>query len=268
MPTSKRERQRAGREARRAAAQAALKRRQRTRRIAALVGLFVLIFVIGFVISQSGDGEEEVATEGSTTTTTEAAEPGTAPCPAADGSSEQKKNFDGPPRQCLEKGKQYTAVLETDIGVIKWKLDREKAPNTVNNFVFLARYHAYDDVPFHRVIPDFVVQGGDVEMGNGRGGPGYQFGDELPEPSDYKEGSIAMANSGPNTNGSQFFIVTSAKGAETLVQAVGGEAKYSLFGEVIEGMDVVKAIEADGAEDGTPKVVHKMIKVTIEESEA
>ena len=139
----------------------------------------------------------------------------------------------------------------------------------MNSFVFLARYRAYEDVPFHRVIPDFVVQGGDVELGNGRGGPGYEFPDELPDPGDYKAGSLAMANSGPNTNGSQFFIITSDTGAQTLTQAVGGKANYSLFGEVIEGMDVVKAIEADGAEDpNPPKVVHKMTKVTIEESDA
>ena len=107
--------------------------------------------------------------------------------------------------------------------------------------------------------------GGDPN-GDGTGGPGYQFEDELPEPEDYQAGSLAMANSGPNTNGSQFFIVTSEQGAESLVQAVGGTANYSLFGQVTEGMDVVKKIEADGDGSGTPKTVHKITKVTIKES--
>src|SRR5207248_1229238 len=110
--------------------------------------------------------------------------------------------------------------------------DATKAPFTVNNFVVLARYHFFDGVPFHRVIPDFVLQGGDAEKGDGTGGPGYTFKDELPKAGDYKAGSLAMANSGPNTNGSQFFVVTSAKGAKTLVDAVGGKANYTLFGQV------------------------------------
>src|SRR5688500_5892624 len=184
-----------------------MRKRQQRRRVAAFVGLVAVISMIGLAISlSSGDEGTDVASDASTTTTVAA---GSSPCPAADGSSEQKKTFDGPPRQCLERGKEYTAVFETDVGTFKVGLDREKAPNTVNNFVFLARYHAYDDVPFHRVIPDFAVQGGDVEMGNGQGGPGYEFADELPEPGDYKEGSMAMANSGPDTNGSQFFILPS-----------------------------------------------------------
>jgi cyclophilin family peptidyl-prolyl cis-trans isomerase len=102
------------------------------------------------------------------------------------------------------------------------------------------------------------VQGGDPK-GDGTGGPGYQFADELPQKGAYKIGSLAMANSGPNTNGSQFFVITGDQG-------VSLPPSYSLFGSVTDGMDVVKKIEADGDTSGTPKVVHKMVKVTIEES--
>ena len=128
---------------------------------------------------------------------------------------------------------------------------------TVNNFVFLARNRAYEDVPFHRVIPGFVVQGGDVEKGDGTGGPGYEFADELPEQGEYEIGSVAMANSGPDTNGSQFFVITGDQG-------VSLPPNYSLFGKVTDGLDVVKKIEADGSPGGTPTVTHKIVKVTIE----
>jgi cyclophilin family peptidyl-prolyl cis-trans isomerase len=151
--------------------------------------------------------------------------------------------------------------METDAGTISITFDAKAAPKTVNNFVVLARYHFFDGLTFHRVIPGFVLQGGDPE-GTGRGGPGYQFADELPASvTDYKAGSLAMANSGPNTNGSQFFIVVSDSGGAQLSKPL-----YSLFGQVTAGMDVVKKIEDDGGSDGTPKVVHKMTKVTITES--
>jgi cyclophilin family peptidyl-prolyl cis-trans isomerase len=272
VPTDKRERQRAGREARRAAARAAQKRAARRRQIISIVALLAVVVGIGLFINLSGgDGDGGPAdSASSTTTTSEASEQqavGTSPCPAEDGSSEKKTSFDGPPQPCLEDGVRYAAQVETDAGTFTIELDREKAPNTVNNFVFLARYHAYDGVPFHRVIKDFVVQGGDVALQNGTGDAGYKFDDELPAPEDYEEGSVAMANSGPNTNGSQFYIVVSEAGAKTLVEAVGGEAKYSLFGKVTNGMEVVKKIEADGSETGTPAVVHKIVKVTITEQE-
>ena len=270
MPTDKRERQRAGREARRAEVRAAQKRAQRRRQIISIVALLAVVIGIGLFINLSGGDDEGTDTASSTTTTSEASEQqavGTSPCPAADGSSEKKAEFDGPPQPCLTDGAAYSAVVETDVGSFTIALDREKAPQTVNNFVFLARYHAYDGVPFHRVIKDFVVQGGDVALQNGTGDAGYKFDDELPAPEDYEEGSVAMANSGPNTNGSQFYIVVSEAGAKTLVEAVGGEAKYSLFGKVTDGMSVVKQIEADGTVAGTPDVVHKIVNVTITEQE-
>jgi cyclophilin family peptidyl-prolyl cis-trans isomerase len=268
VPTDKRERQRAGREARRAAARAAQQRAQRRRQIISIVALVAVVGSIAVFISLSGgntDDNVDAGAKPSTTTTAEgsttstaAATPGTAECPPAEGAAEPKKSFDGAPKDCLTPGATYTADVETDLGKFVIQLDAEKAPKTVNSFVFLSRYKAYEGAPFHRVIPGFVVQGGDVEKGDGTGGPGYEFADELPKQGEYKVGSVAMANSGPNTNGSQFFVVTGDQGASR-------PPNYSLFGEVTSGMDVVKKIEADGDPSGTPKVVHKIVKVTITE---
>jgi cyclophilin family peptidyl-prolyl cis-trans isomerase len=190
---------------------------------------------------------------------------GDTPCPRFDGSSRRETNFDSPFQRCIEEGVDYVATIETDIGDITIDLLEEDAPATVNNFVALSLHGAYEGVPFHRVVQDFVIQGGDVETQDGRGGPGYEIADELPPPSAYGEGSVAMANAGPNTNGSQFFIVVSDEAAENLVRASGGRAAYSLFGEVLEGMDVVRRIEADGGFGSeTPETEHVILSVTID----
>jgi cyclophilin family peptidyl-prolyl cis-trans isomerase len=224
-----------------------------------------VVVLLLWLLNRGGHKNKTVAARN--TTTSAAASTTTAPktsakvCPKPDGSSPRATSFDGPPTTCIDPTKTYTAKVETDEGNFTITLDAKQAPKTVNNFVFLARYHFYDGILFHRVIPDFVVQGGDPEA-TGTGGPGYRFADELPASVDaYKAGSVAMANSGPNTNGSQFFIVVSDAGGKQL-QA----PKYSLFGQVTEGLDVVKKIEADGSPSGTPKAVHQMIRVTIAES--
>jgi cyclophilin family peptidyl-prolyl cis-trans isomerase len=272
VPSNKRQRQRANAQAGRQYAAQARRRKDTRRRIfVAAVIVAVIIGVAGLVsIGQNDSDDVTTATttpETTIPTSTTEVEPVAAPvCPPTDGSAPQLRKFSGPFEGCVSSTKDYLATVETDVGTFKVRLDPRKALKAVTNFVALARYHYFDDVTFHRVIPDFVVQGGDP-TGTGSGGPGYSFEDELPAATDYKEGSLAMANSGPNTNGSQFFIITSAKGAETLVKAVGGEPKYTLFGQVEEGMDVVKKIEADGDASGTPKVVHKMVKVTVEEVE-
>ena len=129
----------------------------------------------------------------------------------------------------------YRATITMDRGTIVMDLDPQLAPNTVNNFVGLARDGYYDGLTFHRVVPEFVVQGGCPE-GSGRGGPGYKFADE-PVKSEYRLGAVAMANSGPDTNGSQFFIVT-AEECSWL------DGKHTVFGRVSEGMDVVDRLEA------------------------
>ena len=111
----------------------------------------------------------------------------------------------------IDTDKRYTATMVTSHGTMVIALDPLAAPKTVNSFVFLARYHYYDGVIFHRIIPGFVLQGGDP-TGTGTGGPGYKFADELPAPGRYQIGSLAMANAGPNTNGSQFFVISGPDG--------------------------------------------------------
>ncbi len=182
-------------------------------------------------------------------------------CPQADGSSPPQRRFRGPPPMCIDPGKRYTATMETSKGTLTIALDAMSAPKTVNNFVFLARYHYFDGIAFHRIIPGFVIQGGDPD-GNGRGGPGYRFEDELPRPGRYERGSLAMANAGPNTNGSQFFIISGPSGA-------GLPPQYSLFGKVVAGMEVVTALDAVGSPGaGKPRERVTIDSVTISESEA
>jgi cyclophilin family peptidyl-prolyl cis-trans isomerase len=135
----------------------------------------------------------------------------------------------------IDPSKRYTATMETTLGTIVIALDAINAPRTVNNFVYLAGYHYYDGVIFHRIISGFMCQGGDP-TGTGTGGPGYRFGDELPKPGQYQIGSVAMANAGPNTNGSQFFIVSGASG-------VSLPPAYALFGQVVKGLDVLDAMQ-------------------------
>ncbi|MDP9074503.1 MAG: peptidylprolyl isomerase [Actinomycetota bacterium] len=179
--------------------------------------------------------------------------------PAADGSSPKRQKFNQRPPMVIDPAKRYTAEMVTSKGTMQIHLDAAGAPKTVNNFVFLARYHYYEGIVFHRIIPGFMLQGGDPE-GSGRGGPGYRFEDELPKPGRYEIGSLAMANAGPNTNGSQFFIVSGANG-------VGLPPNYSLFGKVVSGLEVVRAIEAAGSGSGKPTEVVTIESVTITESE-
>ncbi|MGQ0521762.1 MAG: peptidylprolyl isomerase [Actinomycetota bacterium] len=181
-------------------------------------------------------------------------------CPEPDGSSPQKRRFDGPPPMCIDPSRSYTAEMVTTKGTMVIALDPVAAPRTVNNFVVLARYHYFDGIHFHRVIPGFVLQGGDPE-GSGRGGPGYRFDDELPKPGRYELGSLAMANAGPNTNGSQFFVISGPDGMRLPPQ-------YSLFGKVVKGLEVVSAIDAIGSPGaGTPREKVVIESVTITESD-
>jgi cyclophilin family peptidyl-prolyl cis-trans isomerase len=160
---------------------------------------------------------------------------------------------------CIDPAKRYTATITTTKGTMTAELDPAGAPATVNNFVVLARYHYYDDVVFHRIIPGFVIQGGDP-TGTGAGGPGYRFPDELPKPGRYEIGSLAMANAGPDTNGSQFFIICGPDGARL-------PPAYALFGKVVAGLDVVAALEATGSRSGSTSERVAMTSVTITEHE-
>jgi cyclophilin family peptidyl-prolyl cis-trans isomerase len=160
---------------------------------------------------------------------------------------------------CIDVTKRYSALMETSKGSITFELDAVGAPATVNSFVFLSRYHYYDGVGFHRIIPGFVVQGGDPS-GTGSGGPGYRFADELPKAGRYEIGSLAMANAGPDTNGSQFFIISGPAGTRL-------PPSYSLFGRAVSGLDVVAALEAVGTASGRPSEQVVIESVSITESE-
>jgi len=139
-----------------------------------------------------------------------------------------------PPAMKLDLTKPYRARLHTDLGDIVVQLHADKAPSTVNNFVFLAKEGFYDGVIFHRVIANFMVQGGDP-TGTGTGGPGYSFQDEFhPSLRHSGPGILSMANAGPNTNGSQFFL--------THVATPWLDNKHTVFGKVVEGMDVLMKI--------------------------
>jgi cyclophilin family peptidyl-prolyl cis-trans isomerase len=140
--------------------------------------------------------------------------------------------YQSQPEFTIDAAKSYTATLHTTHGDVTLTLDAERSPLTVNNFVFLARDGFYDGVIFHRVISGFMVQGGDP-TGTGTGGPGYKFRDETDGPGSYTRGTLAMANSGPNTNGSQFFICHADAGLPH---------SYTIFGSVSEGLEAVDSI--------------------------
>jgi peptidyl-prolyl cis-trans isomerase B (cyclophilin B) len=144
-------------------------------------------------------------------------------------------SYNAPPMMLIDVNKSYSASFETSRGTIVCELYAKDAPSTVNNFVFLAREGFYDGTTFHRVIADFMVQGGDP-TGTGRGGPGYKFGDEVKNnPHKHTVGTLSMANAGPNTNGSQFFI--------THVETPWLDGKHTVFGKVTSGKDVVDAVQ-------------------------
>jgi cyclophilin family peptidyl-prolyl cis-trans isomerase len=168
------------------------------------------------------------------------------------------KQYDSPPALAIDPSKRYVATIATDLGDIVVELYADKVPATVNNFVFLAREGFYDGCTFHRVIKDFMVQGGDP-TGTGRGGPGYRFADEFhPKLKHDGAGVLSMANAGPDTNGSQFFI--------THVATPHLDGRHAVFGRVVDGLDVVMAIpERDPMAAREPGVV--MNSVTILEEE-
>jgi peptidyl-prolyl cis-trans isomerase B (cyclophilin B) len=158
------------------------------------------------------------------------------------------KNYSAPPAMSIDSSKNYSVTFDTSRGTIVCDLFAKDAPSTVNNFVFLAREGFYDGLTFHRVIENFMIQGGDPS-GNGTGGPGYKFKDEVgPGKPKHKVGSLSMANAGPNTNGSQFFI--------THVVTGHLDGKHTVFGQVKTGQDVVNKIQKGDV----------MKKVTIQET--
>lgn len=259
MPSAKRERQREGRQARVAAAQAEHKRRQRFRTIRNFGLLVGFIVAVIFAISwwSGGDDKPAATSSSSAPPTTDVAvtipDPGATltgdtPCPAADGTSPRTTTFAKAPPMCIDSTKTYTAKIDTSEGDITITLDAKGAPATVNNFVVLSRYHFFEGVAFHRIIPGFVDQVGDATGPTpGTGGPGYTIPDELPTSAEpYPEGTVAMANnSAPDTGGSQWFIVIGAGGS-------GLTPSYSVLGTVTSGLDVAIKINEAGTDAGTP----------------
>jgi cyclophilin family peptidyl-prolyl cis-trans isomerase len=174
-----------------------------------------------------------------------------------------EKQWSSPPAFALDGSKKYSATIKTSLGDMTAELYPQDAPNTVNNFVFLSREGFYNGVPFHRIIKEFMVQTGDP-TGTGTGGPGYRFADELNTPFRYEKGTLAMANAGPNTQGSQFFICH-GQGAERLPK------NYTIFGKVTEGIDVLDKIasvrvqQGPTGENSKPVDPPRIESVTIEE---
>jgi cyclophilin family peptidyl-prolyl cis-trans isomerase len=271
VPTEKRARKRAQREAKVAALERQRRRRTSVRRT---VTILVLVAVaVGVYVAVSTGGKKKTPTASKTTTTTTttttlppnavsttttvslAGDTTSANCPASFSTSLKKPSWSSPPPTIIDPTRTYSATVTTDVGSFTIALDTASAPKTVNNFVFLAENHFYDCVEFHRVIPGFMDQSGDP-TGTGTGGPGYQFADENIPSNGYTAGEVAMANSGKNTNGSQFFVLVSSYQTDS----------YSLFGHVTSGLSVVKKINSDGSSSGTPTVRHRIVSVVISES--
>lgn len=179
----------------------------------------------------------------------------TAAAPTSAEFNQTQHTYKQAPAMSIDTNRTYCAGINTNRGLIVLELDPSLAPNTVNNFVFLAQHHFYDGIVFHRVVPGFVIQAGEPSAKDT--GPGYKFKDE-PVKGNYTEGCVAMANSGPNTNGSQFFICT-ANDTSQLTKA------YNLFGHVVQGMDVAKKIQGPGDDASSknikPDVINHLVVV-------
>jgi peptidyl-prolyl cis-trans isomerase B (cyclophilin B) len=216
------------------------RRRRRRQRVAAgVVGGLVALAGIGFAARAFLGGEENPEVNETANPNQAAATPralGGVACNAEvpPGAGKEKPRFKNPPEMQIDLNKSYRVVMRTSCGEIELELFDDKAPKTVNSFLFLVRKGFYDGLTFHRIVRDFVVQAGDPK-GDGTGGPGYKYEDEIVESLKFDQvGLLAMANSGPGTNGSQFFITTG--------EASHLNGKHTIFGKVISGMDVVQAL--------------------------
>jgi cyclophilin family peptidyl-prolyl cis-trans isomerase len=264
MPDQKRERQRQNRQAGRAAQLEAAKqarRKQSTIRLGVGIVLLVGLAVLGAAVLGRDDKKktDTSASSSSSTqpTTTSTEDPALAAVQCNDTKPADNPNrptFTTAPPMSIDQAKKYTATIETSCGKITADLDAKGAPKTVNNFVFLAQKKFFDGLTWHRVVKNFVIQGGDPQ-GTGSGGPGYQFEDELPADG-YKLGSLAMANSGANTNGSQFFIVTGQDGTSL-------PNKYSRFGMVTGGLEVAQKLESFADDNQAPTRPIYILSITI-----
>jgi len=211
------------------------------------LGAFALIavgVVAAILIARSGGGDS-------------GSEASAGGCKKVEAPPPKKVSFKAP-KQTVKKGEKLTAVVETSCGVFDIALDSRRAPKTVNSFAFLSEEGFYDDLTFHRVVPEFVIQGGDP-LGNGTGGPGYSVDEKPPANLAYTKGVVAMAKSAaepPGRSGSQFFVVIGAD--------AGLPPEYALVGRVDEGFDVVERIGKLGTAEEKPKQVVLIEKISIE----
>ena len=276
MPSDKRARQRAAREARLAQEAKQQKRRRQIRNVIILVVVLGAIVGIAIAVSAGNNGSKKASsTTTSSTTATKAHDTALqtkantaavqAGCPASTKTTVNTQKYPSAPAMTIDTSKTYTATVKTTTGTFVITLDAKTAPQTVNNFVFLAEKSYYHCVIFHRVIPSFMDQTGDP-TGTGQGGPGYTITDENPPKAtvasqQYPLGSVAMANTGqPNSGGSQFFIVAGPEG-ESLPNT------YALFGQVTSGMNVVDTINQQGSAQGVPpNVTQRILSITISSS--
>ena len=276
MPSDKRARQRAAREARLAAEAKRKKQRQRVRNIIIVAVVAVAIVAVAFIVSSNNNSNKAASkTAASSTSTTSASHAADvklqaqadaaavkAGCPASTKTRVNTQSYPSAPAMTIDTSKTYTATVATTTGTFVITLDAKSAPQTVNNFVFLAQKGYYHCVIFHRVIPQFMDQTGDP-TGTGTGGPGYTIPDENPPKAanaaqQYPLGSVAMANTGqPNSGGSQWFVVAGPEG-ESLPNS------YALFGQVTSGQNVVETINEQGSPQGVPPdVTQRILSVTI-----
>jgi peptidyl-prolyl cis-trans isomerase B (cyclophilin B) len=214
--------------------------------ILAVFAALAVVIVAVILISRSGgdDGDSKTSTSADGCKEVEAPKPKTV-------------SF-SKPKEVLQKGEEATAVVQTSCGTFEIALDTERAPKTANSFAFLSEEGFYDDLTFHRIVPEFVIQGGDPE-GTGTGGPGYSVVEKPPANLAYTKGVVAMAKSSaepPGTSGSQFYVVTGAD--------AGLPPEYALVGKVSEGMDVVERIGSLGTPSEKPKQTVLIEKITIE----
>jgi cyclophilin family peptidyl-prolyl cis-trans isomerase len=235
------------------------RRRRRNKIITGVVaGLIAAAGLTFAVFAFLGGDEKQTASPEAGPTPSASAAPVDTPCTdeVPEAADEEKEMYDKEPDMQIDQNAKYTATMQTSCGTIEIELYADKTPITVNSFVFLAREGFFDGLTFHRVVPGFVIQGGDP-AGDGTGGPGYEFVNEEVDGLDFdRPGLLAMANSGPDTNGSQFFI--------TLAETPNLDEGYTLFGEVTDGMGAVEAIGALGSGDGPPSQPVYIEKVTID----
>ena len=224
-----------------------------TKVLSRTAGIILVLVTLLVVVSCGGTAPTPAPAPAPALTPTPAQPPETSPEPVV---KPESKTYSEPPSMIIDTSKKYTAFIETEKGNLVLELFAKDVPVTVNNFVFLASEGFYDGTTFHRVIPGFMVQGGDP-TGTGMGNAGYKFDDEFTEHT-HVAGALSMANSGPNTNGSQFFI--------TYTPQHGLDGKHTVFGRLIEGMDVLEKLTPRDPNQNPQFEGDKIIRITIEES--